>query len=246
MALDPTLAQNFYASLWGTKIQHQPTQSTVLGSYSILSKDNVEWATIIAYSTIERAIQNKVVNLMLFAHLLQNNFFSNLANDYILYFTNPAPINQAAFDNWHSGVCNQIIDFLKHCNVHQQVATYGIAQKIVNMTFKHLSCFSDAQTKPDHFKFCHMPIDRKILFWIKKQGVSVTSSISSWSTLDYNTYTKLQDDIRNYLSNKTAVLNKTPTVLEAEFVIWPDAKFNIEQALKAKKNNQSYTLQWNY
>lgn len=227
MALDPTLAQNFYASLWGTKIQHQPTQSTVLGSYSILSKDNVEWATIIAYSTIERAIQNKVVNPMLFAYLLQNNFFSNLANDYILYFTNPAPINQAAFDNWHRNECKKIINVLEHCNA-QKIATYGIAQKIINMTFKHLSCFSDAQMKPDHFKFCHMPIDSKILFWIKKQGVSVTSSISSWSTLDDATYTTLQDDIRKHLDSLKRLkrISSNTTALEAEFDIWAKAKNN--------------------
>ena len=77
MALYPNLANQFYASLWGTKNQHQPTQNAVLNTYRILSNDNVQWATIIAYSTIEQAIQNKVINPMLFAYLLQNNFFSN-------------------------------------------------------------------------------------------------------------------------------------------------------------------------
>lgn len=243
MALNSTLAQKFYAGLWGKKIQHQPTQTTVLTTYSILSNDNVQWATIIAYSTIEQAIQNKVINSMLLAHLLQNNFFSNLANDYIEYFTDPAPIDRNAFNNWHSKECNTIIDVLKRFNA--QIATYGIAQKIVNMTFKHLSCFSDAQTKPDHFKYCHMPIDRKILFWIKDQQISKSiippkSIIPSWSTLKDTTYTTLQDDIRKHLSSKTATLKTPPTVLEAEFDIWPEAKNN----MKAKKNNQPYT--WTY
>ena len=241
MALYPNLAKQFYASLWGTKIQHQPTQNTVLNTYSILSNDNVEWATIIAYSTIEQAIQNKVIHPMLFAYLLQNNFFSNLAKDYIEYFTKPAPKNQAAFDNWHSGVCNTIIKVLMACNA-QQIARYGIAQKIVNMTFKHLSCFNDAESKRDHFKYCHMPIDRKILFWIKDQKMPVTNSISSWSTLDNPTYTDLQNKIRNHLKQYP---NK-PNILEAEFVIWPEAKDNLEKANEAKKNNQPYTPQWTY
>lgn len=226
MALYPNLANQFYASLWGTKIQHQPTQNTVLNTYSILSNDNVQWATIIAYSTIEQAIQNKVINSMLFAYLLQNNFFSDLANDYIEYFKNPAPINQKAFNKWHSGECKKIIKVLKRCNA-QQIATYGIAQKIVNMTFKHLSCFSNAQNKPDHFKFCHMPIDSKILFWIKDEQISKSiippkGSIPPWSTLNYKTYIRLQSDIRKYLKR----LNSKTTVLEAEFDIWAKAKNN--------------------
>lgn len=212
MTLYPKLANQFYASLWGTKNQHQPTQNAVLNTYRILSNDNVQWATIIAYSTIEQAIQNKVINPMLFAYLLQNNFFSNLANDYIEYFTNPAPIDQNAFNYWHSRECGKIIKDLMDCNA-QQIATYGIAQKIVNMTFKHLSCFSDAQTKRDHFKFCHMPIDSKILSWIKDQKIPVTSSKTRWSRLDDQTYTNLQNAIRGHLNSKT-------TVLEAEFNIW--------------------------
>ena len=255
MALYPKLAKKFYDSLWGTKIQHQPTQKTVIDTYSILSNDNVQWATIIAYSTIEQAIQNKVNNPMLFAYLLQNNFFSDLANDYIAYFNNPAPKNQVAFDKWHSKECNTIIDVLMDCNA-QQIATYGIAQKIVNMTFKHLSCFSDAQKKRGHFKYCHMPIDRKIRFWINNKVVSATSSMTpwsalnntTWSTLDETTYTNLQNAIRNHLDNLKRlkrISNKT-TVLKAEFVIWPEAKDNMEKAKEAKKNNLPYTPQWTY
>ena len=248
MALYPNLANKFYASLWGKKIQHQPTQNTVLNTYSILSNDNVEWATIIAYSTIEQAIQNKVIHPMLFAYLLQNKFFSNLANDYIDYFKNSAPINQSAFDYWHRNECDKIIDVLNR-NA-QQIATYGIAQKIVNMTFKHLSCFSDAQTKADHFKYCHMPIDRKILFWINNKVVSATSSMPPWSALNDTTWSTLDNPTYTNLQNTTRVhLNKypnKPTALEAEFVIWPKAKYNIEQAKKAKKKNQPYTPQWTY
>lgn len=217
MALYPNLANKFYDSLWGDKVQHQPTQNAVLNTYSILSNNNVEWATIIAYSTIQQAIQNKVINSMLFAYLLQNNFFSNLANDYIEYFNNPAPKNPVAFDKWHSKECNKIINVLD-CYA-QQIATYGIAQKIVNMTFKHLSCFSDAQTKSNHFEYCHMPIDSKILSWIKDQKILVTSSKTRWSRLDDQTYTNLQNAIRGHLNSKT-------TVLEAEFEIWAKAKNN--------------------
>ncbi|MBR2955589.1 MAG: hypothetical protein IKC54_00140 [Clostridia bacterium] len=246
MALYPKLANQFYAGLWG-RIQHPPTQNTVLTTYSILSKKHVEWATTIAYSTIERAIQNKVINSMLVAHLLQNNFFSNLAKDYISYFKNPAPINQAVFNNWHSGVCNQIIDVLNQCNA-QKIATYGIAQKIVNMTFKHLSCFNDAHSKRDHFKYCHMALDRftlkwfysKVVPWYRSNPITLSTTkknniggcfwktwksgikTTPWSDLDEDEYTDIITLISGYFANNPP--NPPVTILEAEFVIWYQAK----------------------
>ena len=243
MTLYPKLANQFYASLWG-RIQHPPTQNTVLGTYSIKTKDNVEWATIIAYSTIERAIQNKVINSMLVVHLLQNNFFSDLASDYIAYFNSPAPINPAAFDNWHRNECDKIIDFLKRCNA-QQIATYGIAQKIVNMTFKHLSCFNDAQTNADHFKYCHMALDRftlkwfysKVVPWYRSNPNKLSTSLkydnfwqtwksgiktTPWSNLGEDEYKDIITLIRGYFANNPP--NPPVTILEAEFVIWYEAK----------------------
>ena len=247
MTLNPNLANQFYAGLWG-RIQHPQTQNTVLGNYSILSSNNVEWATIIAYSTIERAIQNKVINSMLVAHLLQNNFFSDLASDYIAYFNSPAPINPAAFDNWHRNECDKIIDFLKRCNA-QQIATYGIAQKIVNMTFKHLSCFNDAQTKADHFKYCHMALDSftlkwfysKVVPWYRRSSQITLATTkknnkggcfwkawrsgiktTSWSNLEDYEYKDIITLIRGYFANNPP--NPPVTILEAEFVIWYEAK----------------------
>ena len=243
MTLYPNLANKFYDSLW-RRIQHPQTQNTVLGTYSIQTKDNVEWATIIAYSTIEQAIQKNVINSMLVAHLVQNDFFSTLANDYIEYFKNPA-LDKNAFDKWHSDECNQIIKDLKRCNVPQQVATYGIAQKIVNMTFKHLSCFSDADSKRDHFEYCHMPLDRFTLKWFyskvvpwyrsnyNKLSISLYDSnfwqtwksgikTTAWSNLDKDKYKDIITLIREYFQNKKP--NPPVTILEAEFVIWYEAK----------------------
>ena len=68
--------------------------------------------------------------------------------------------------------------------------TYGQAQKLVNMFFKHLYTFKDELCIEDNsFNACDCPIDSGILYDLyKKKNMS-------WSKLTETEYDKIQDDI---------------------------------------------------
>ena len=74
--------------------------------------------------------------------------FGALAQRFCNYMQNGAP----DFDVWHNTQCEFFITefskILKEAHKNPADATYGKAQKIVNMTFKYLYCFDDAKASP--------------------------------------------------------------------------------------------------
>jgi hypothetical protein len=125
-------------------------------------------------------------------------------------------------------------------------ATFGKAQKIVNMTFKYMYCFDNADQYANKFEPCHIPLDSYILDWFfesykvnwetKNQGKKLTKSgnyqLTVWSDLKYEM--DLDDIIPQYKEIQEWIkrrLDRAPTPvsrLEAEFVIWYEARNNIK------------------
>ena len=77
--------------------------------------------------------------------------------------------NQSNFDKFHKELCD---DFITIYNRNKAPAdddpadddpTYGNAQKLINVAFKYLSCYSDYDTYADLFSYCHIPLDNNIL-----------------------------------------------------------------------------------
>ena len=117
--------------------------------------------------------------------------------------------------------------------------TYGKAQKIINMAFKYLYCCSDApgckrdSKYKDHFKYCHMPLDRYTLTWFardvekkesKKRKVNVNEEYS-WSNIDnYEEYDSIQKDINDFINSKIDKETYTLSPLELEFLVWPESQ----------------------
>ena len=81
-------------------------------------------------------------------------FFEIIARKIQSLFTNP----WENFDEWHYETCNLFINTLKKKNYE---ATYGQAQKVINMAFKYLYCLYGADSKEycTVFDKCHMPLD---------------------------------------------------------------------------------------
>lgn len=89
--------------------------------------------------------------------------------------------------------CNDIIG-----SGNKYVTGYGLAQKLINMTFKYLYIFSDhifiEHSVPD-FSLCDCPLDSIIL-----EAASIKGLV--WSKLTAQQYQDCQDKISNLLKSK--------------------------------------------
>lgn len=114
---------------------------------------------------------------------------------------------------------------------------FGIAQKLINMVFKYLSCYEDYITYADLFEHCHMPIDSYVLHYLNTMQIikGITSRFtvimtsptakyrsspmgpaSSWSNLSICQYKQLVNDYRIGLGR----LYIDYTCLHEEYYIW--------------------------
>ncbi len=118
--------------------------------------------------------------------------------------------NQSDYDIWHNNLCESIVyDFE---NILSLTIPFGIAQKIVNMTFKYLRCFYFGTSPFDieKFKYCHCPIDtiicKNIIVFsnnyesLKDEYIALFNVIDEttpWSKLDYGAYENFQNIVHN-------------------------------------------------
>lgn len=91
---------------------------------------------------------------------------------------------QKVFDEFHVIACKTVIDFLETQLYEQKHIAYGKAQKVVNMTFKHIYCLDGAYIKEDWFIPCHIALDSFTLEWFCRNVKGVTKGcVDSWSAL---------------------------------------------------------------
>lgn len=182
----------------------------------------------------------------------KEKLFLQMANKFIEYMK--GKVNLSRFDEWHEGFCEFFIygdkqtkgfmQILLDANKDKSEATYGKAQKIINMTFKYLYCFDDAKEYINLFAPCHMALDRYILNWFfdwykskwgkDNKGMKLSKHgkyhLPIWSDLKYRKeshefipqYIEIQNEIKELLSLYDV------TRLEAEFVIWYESRHNIK------------------
>lgn len=172
----------------------------------------------------------------------------------IWFETSTNDIEREKFDAVHSSACDTIITFLKENGYSEDSATYGKAQKVVNMTFKHLYCLAlnenDRTFELDsHFNFCHMALDSFTLEWLKRTkdsiGYKITKGhVASWSSIEehkadeyekkvsknkdetqsFYSYHKLVNMIRDIIPKKDY---RELTPFKAEFFIWPEIQLHL-------------------
>ena len=109
--------------------------------------------------------------------------------------------NQIAFDEWHTRVCEKIIDSFDTFGFE---IYYGQAQKWLNMTFKNMLIFElNKEKMEENEKYLHVPVDTRILNAAAKLEVRIKKpqdAPGSWSRWKKEDYEKYQKNLRNNLS----------------------------------------------
>lgn len=151
----------------------------------------------------------------------------NIAHKIYNYFTSePNTVNsQINYDEFH----DNLVKFF--CNVFNSLSVtygaspikYGHGQKLINMVFKYLACYSDYSTYADLFSYCHIPIDSILLenlglFGVPHINISMkTYKGLSWSNLEENDYKELVENYRTILRSIT--VSNLPW-LSIDFIVW--------------------------
>lgn len=142
--------------------------------------------------------------------------------------------NQTDFDKLHENLCDSFMENLnaERVKVNYDNISYGQAQKMINILFKYLACYSDYPMYADLFKYCHLPIDNKILALIKdncnienieyrkskNQIVGAVYKKKHWQEFDKKTYLDIVSEYRKCAENKGFL--KGHSFLEFEFNEW--------------------------
>ena len=188
------------------------------------SKNNAAYWNIVQ-------LKEKIINDL-------NIYLANQVATSIKRLNTPLP-NQFLFDREHSGLCQNFItefekgiisinsaitsvisigvqpngipsNYLKYSRIDPSQITYGKAQKIVNMTFKYLSLFDDANQFSNVFQYCHVAIDRYIIEEVNKQCKNFKIPLNAqqedalnkaWSNYDYNDYSNMLTLMRTIISS---------------------------------------------
>ena len=161
-----------------------------------------------------------------------------------------------AFDEFHQNACKTVIAFLEAAGYDDESCAYGKAQKVVNMTFKHLYCMEGALClfSSKSFEFCHMALDSFTLEWLKRtkdknQSDIIKGKVDNWSTIQ-NPYDEEKKEFSEFYKKKNKdkkesefysyhslvqyvrkVISETEykglPPLQAEFYIWPEIQLHM-------------------
>ena len=158
------------------------------------------------------------------------------------YFKAPEK-NRKDFNTWHEQCCKEFqTKYNKALEGKYHKIKYGKAQKIVNMTFKYLFCYVDADSYIGHFRYCHMPLDSFTLTWYRREAKKCLQQKGelwyqdnknradnlTWSDMGEEEYIKIQEDISKILVDyKVKIGNQEiENLLEAEFFVWKNERNN--------------------
>ncbi len=137
--------------------------------------------------------------------------------------------------------------------------SYGIAQKFVNMSFKYLYCYEDAQAQKyeGKFKDCHMPLDKYTIRWVRSlKDTDINKKLSAinnaWTNIDEDLYKKIQKLIGKKLESgyeyrisfapNEEKIKLPNNKLYAEFIIWHQEKLNEIHKTLEKVESDFYRL----
>ena len=131
------------------------------------------------------------------------------------FFGSPAPNCQADFDIFHEECCETFLNIFQNAGITH---TYGNAQKFINVLFKYLACYNDADQFSDKFKYCHFTLDRytyngyRIPFYRDVVYSAIhcqpTNGLTAWSQLAKSEYKNITADIVSYVSQNPKTYNQ--------------------------------------
>jgi hypothetical protein len=125
--------------------------------------------------------------------------------------------SQEDFDVLHASLCEEIIQGIGVDENGKAIVSYGMAQKVVNMSFKYLVS-SYLVSDADKIAFLHAPVDSYVLRAAKKIGVSLMSDLSNptkvWSKMTKEQYVGFENRLLIALKGRSRLL--------WEFGAWKD------------------------
>ena len=150
----------------------------------------------------------------------KNNKCRRSVNELIVKeIKNLSDTNQEAYDEFHLGLCGQIIEEYRKNGVAE--LTYGQAQKWVNMTMKYLCVLSEGNFTGKFewlgrfYPYLHVPIDSIILDKIAEArfpNINLDKNLS-WSKIEkYEFYLEIQKNLRKSLTAMSP--------MDWEFEVW--------------------------
>lgn len=174
---------------------------------------------------------------------LRKEALKRLSAKFKEYFEAPEK-NKDEFNAWHEQCCKEFqTEYNKSLKGKYHEIKYGKAQKIVNMTFKYLFCYVDADNFEGHFLYCHMPLDSFTLTWYRREAKKYMKQNGelwyqdnknrvdnlTWSDMEGDEYIKIQEDISKILVNYKIKIGNQEILLpenslEAEFYIWQNER----------------------
>lgn len=174
---------------------------------------------------------------------LRKEALKRLSEEFKEYFKAPEK-NRKDFNTWHKQCCKVFqTEYNKSLEGKYHKIKYGKAQKIVNMTFKYLFCYFDADSYKGHFRYCHMPLDSFTLTWYRREAKKYMKQNGelwyqnnknrvdnlTWSDMGEEEYISIQEDISKILVDyKVKIVNQEISLLEnsleAEFYIWQNER----------------------
>lgn len=174
---------------------------------------------------------------------LRKEALKRLSAKFEEYFKAPEK-NRKDFNTWHEQCCKEFqTEYNKSLEGQYHKIKYGKAQKIVNMTFKYLFCYVDAESYIGHFRYCHMPLDSFTLTWYRHEAKNYLKQHEklwyrdnknrvnnlTWSDMGEEEYISIQEDISKILVDyKVKIGNQEISLpknsLKAEFYIWQNER----------------------
>lgn len=145
-----------------------------------LSPEDIE-----AITTVVNNLSNQTFTItnFLIGHLSKVGFVKRFKT----YFDNNKDYStEESFDAWHHYTCQE---FMKVLSLYYKDAAYGKAQKIVNMTFKHLYCMKiqNEFLSEDCFRYCHLTLDSFTLEWFRREVVQRWYNVNYDKTIHIST-----------------------------------------------------------
>ena len=136
------------------------------------------------------------------------------------------------FEKWHKNICEEICR--RFSSLPDINLKFGKAQKLINISFKHLYCFADSDSKAEHFKYCHIPIDSNVISWCNKNA-GIRKPQTAWSNLSYDDYHKFQECLSMWLNSDANTEYRDSdgipySLLQLDFIAWisvPDTRKGI-------------------
>ena len=220
--IDETIKNLFIEGL-ATNHNYAPT----LRMLSIRNRADIEYAVVKLYSSgivFRIARQRRICG----EAAIQSALTAYVDKIWAYFNITPNTHNdQANFDKFHEELCDCFLSISSSAGFSH---TYGNAQKMTNMIFKYLTCFSDYMDFADLFSYCHVPIDSIILgkFELIYHVPNTTNGRVyrgqysgkyngvSWTAMSKNDYMALLSDYRAALS----ATKGNHSWLGLEYYIW--------------------------